>query len=73
MARLLEKEVSKIPQVKIVYKVEANGVFAKIPRQSIAKLQKRYFFYVWNEKNQSCAGCALSIPLPKMCSSSRNS
>jgi threonine aldolase len=50
MARLLEKEVTKIPQVKIVYKVEANGVFAKIPRQAIAKLQKRYIFYVWNEE-----------------------
>jgi threonine aldolase len=48
MARLLEKEVSKIPQLKIVYKVEANGVFARIPRAAIAKLQKRYFFYVWN-------------------------
>jgi threonine aldolase len=50
MAQLLEKEISKIPQVKIVYKVEANGVFARIPRQAIAKLQKRYFFYVWNEE-----------------------
>ena len=50
MARLLQREVSKFPQVKIVYKVEANGVFAKIPRHAIAKLQKRYFFYVWNEE-----------------------
>jgi threonine aldolase len=50
MARLLEKEISKIPQVKIVYEVEANGVFAQIPRKAIAKLQKRYFFYVWNEE-----------------------
>ena len=50
MAALLQKEVSKIPQVKIVYPVEANGVFAEIPRQAIAKLQKRYFFYVWNEE-----------------------
>jgi len=50
MARLLQKELRKIPQVKIVYKVEANGVFAKIPRPAIAKLQKRYFFYVWNEQ-----------------------
>ena len=24
--------------------------FAKIPRQAIARLQKRYFFYVWNEQ-----------------------
>jgi len=50
MAGLLEKEVSRISQVKIVYKVEANGVFAKIPHRSIAKLKKRYFFYVWNEE-----------------------
>jgi threonine aldolase len=50
MARLLEKEISKIPQVKIVYEVEANGVFAQIPRKAIARLQKRYFFYVWNEE-----------------------
>src|SRR2546423_782973 len=49
MAQLLKREVSKIPQVKIVYGVEANGVFAQIPRKAIAKLQKRYFFYVWNE------------------------
>jgi threonine aldolase len=48
MAELLKKEVRKIPQVKIVYKVEANGVFAQIPRAAIAKLQKRYFFYVWD-------------------------
>ena len=50
MAHLLQKELRKIPQVKVVYKVEANGVFAKIPRPAIAKLQKRYFFYVWNEQ-----------------------
>jgi threonine aldolase len=50
MARLLQKKLSEIPQVKIVYKVEANGVFAKIPRQAIAKLKKRYFFYVWDEQ-----------------------
>ena len=49
MAVLLQKEVSKIPKVKVVYKVEANGVFAEIPRAAIAELQKRYFFYVWDE------------------------
>ena len=48
MAKLLEKEVRTIPQVKIAYKVEANGVFAKIPRSAIAKLRKRYFFYDWD-------------------------
>jgi threonine aldolase len=49
MAQLLKRELSKIPQVKIAYKVEANGVFAKLPRRAIAKLQKRYFFYMWDD------------------------
>src|SRR5579863_773138 len=50
MAGLLKKAVEKIPQVKIVYPVEANGVFAQIPKRAIARLQRRYFFYVWNEE-----------------------
>jgi threonine aldolase len=50
MAQFLKREVSKIRQVKIVYRVEANGVFAQVPRRAIAKLLKRYFFYVWNEE-----------------------
>ena len=49
MAQLLKRELAKIPQIKIVCKVEANGVFAQIPHRAIAKLQKRYFFYEWNE------------------------
>jgi threonine aldolase len=50
MARLLEEEVKKISPVKIVYPVEANGVFAQIPREAIKKIQERYFFYVWSEE-----------------------
>jgi threonine aldolase len=50
MAQLLQKQLRNLSQVQIVYPVEANGVFAQIPRHAIAKLQKRYFFYVWNEE-----------------------
>lgn len=50
MARLLEQEIRKIARVKIVYPVEANGVFAQIPRAAIKKIQERYFFYVWSEE-----------------------
>ena len=32
MAKVLEAEIRKIPQVRIVWKVEANGVFAQIPQ-----------------------------------------
>lgn len=47
MAKLLEAEIRKIPQAKIVYPVEANGVFVQIPRPAIKKIQNRYFFYPW--------------------------
>jgi threonine aldolase len=50
MARLLQKNLRPIPKIEVVYRVEANGVFVKIPRKAIARLQKRYFFYVWNEE-----------------------
>ena len=50
MAKLLETEVSKISEIKLTQNVEANGVFAVIPRNIIEPLQKRFFFYVWDEK-----------------------
>jgi threonine aldolase len=50
MARLLEKEISRIPEVRVVWKVEGNGVFAQIPRQSIEKIRQQYFFYMWIEE-----------------------
>jgi threonine aldolase len=50
MARLLEKEISRIPQVKVVWKVEANGVFVQIPRHAVEKIKQRYFFYTWIEE-----------------------
>ena len=50
MAGLLEKVVRRIPKLEIVFPVESNGVFVKIPRGAIARLQKRYFFYVWDEE-----------------------
>lgn len=49
MAQLLKAELRRMPEVKIVYPVEANGVFAQIPRPAVEKIQKRYFFYVWTE------------------------
>jgi len=50
MAQLLANELSKVPQIKLTQAVESNGVFAIIPRKYIPALQKKYFFYVWNEE-----------------------
>jgi threonine aldolase len=50
MARLLEQEVRRIREVKVVWPVEANGVFAQIPPHAIEKIKARYFFYPWIEE-----------------------
>jgi len=50
MARLLEAELRRVPQVRIVWKVEANGVFAQIPQRAMKKIKERYFFYPWIEE-----------------------
>ena len=50
MAKMLEKELRSIPQIKITQSVDANGIFAIMPKQIIEELQNEYFFYVWNEK-----------------------
>lgn len=51
MAKLLESEVSKIPEIKITQEVVANGIFTLVPPQIIKPLQDKFFFYVWDEIN----------------------
>ena len=49
MAQLLYKAVKDIPGVEIVYPVQVNAVFARLPRKVWTKLQEHYFFYDWDE------------------------
>ena len=49
MARLLAREAAEVPGVEIVREVQGNEVFARIPREHIARLQEACFFYVWDE------------------------
>ncbi|MEW5844932.1 MAG: low specificity L-threonine aldolase [Bacteroidota bacterium] len=49
MAQLLAKRVSDINGVTITQPVQANAVFAIIPKELIQPLQNEYFFYVWDE------------------------
>ena len=50
MAHLLAVELAKIPKIKITQPVESNGVFATMPPKYIPRLQKKYFFYIWDEE-----------------------
>jgi threonine aldolase len=50
MAKRLELGLRSIPQVKITQTVDANGVFAVLPKEITPALQQEIFFYVWNEQ-----------------------
>ncbi len=49
MAQLLAQELGKIKSIRITHPVEANAIFAIMPKTLIEKLQERYYFYVWDE------------------------
>src|SRR5205823_4977997 len=49
MALLLERELEEIPGIQITQPVEANAIFAQIPGHAIPRIQKKCFFYVWDE------------------------
>lgn len=50
MAQKLAQGLRNIPQVKITQAVDANGVFAILPKAITPQLQEEIFFYVWNEQ-----------------------
>jgi threonine aldolase len=49
MAQLLTAELARVPQVRVTQRVESNAVFARIPPEHVAAIQRQYFFYVWDE------------------------
>ena len=50
LALYLKDQVQDIPEIQVTQPVEANAVFAKIPRKWIKALRKKFFFYIFNEQ-----------------------
>jgi len=49
MAQLLFRSISEIKGITVTQKVDANGIFAILPREIIPIVRKEYFFYDWDE------------------------
>jgi threonine aldolase len=49
MAARLATAVERVDGVEITHPVEANAVFARLPRPAIDRLLSELFFYVWDE------------------------
>ncbi|UZJ32389.1 low specificity L-threonine aldolase [Streptomyces endophytica] len=50
MAQRLAAGVRQIDGVEILYPVQSNAVFARLPHDVSERLQKRYRFYFWDEQ-----------------------
>lgn len=49
LAMLLGERLSAVPGFRVTQKIQANEVFAFVPREHIASLQDDCFFHVWDE------------------------
>lgn len=49
MAQMLAVAVKDIREIRITQKVDANGIFAILPKAVIPLIRKEYFFYDWDE------------------------
>jgi threonine aldolase len=49
LAAMLGEGIAALPGCKLTQKVQANEVFATIPREHIVKLQEACYFSVWDE------------------------
>jgi len=50
IAQLLYDKVKDIPQIRVTQKVQANAVFAVLPKKILTKLNEKYSFHVTNEQ-----------------------
>jgi threonine aldolase len=50
MAQVLLASVRELPGVEVVYPVQANSVFARIPADLVEPLQRETFFWPWDER-----------------------
>lgn len=51
MAQLLYEALKEVPEAKVMYPVQVNSVFVRLPRQVWTSLLDDYFFYDWDEAN----------------------
>ena len=46
----LAEALKQFPQIQFTQKIESNQLFFILPPEIVAKLQEKYFFYMWNEE-----------------------
>lgn len=50
MAQYLYEKIKYHPQIDVIYPVDSNALFVKLPQEIATPLQEAFFFYPWNIK-----------------------
>jgi len=50
MAQYLGEQLRQNTQLEITQPIQANAVFALLPKKMVKPLREKFFFYVWNEQ-----------------------
>jgi threonine aldolase len=50
----LAEDLKEFPEIEIVYPVESNALFVKLPKEWIKPLRERFFFYIWDAEKCIC-------------------
>ncbi len=53
MAKYLSEKVKNLKNTEILFPVESNELFVKLPKESIEKIQQESFFYIVDKKNST--------------------
>lgn len=53
MAQYLYSKIKDHPQINVIYPVDTNALFVKLPPEIVAPLQEAFFFYPWNIKENT--------------------
>lgn len=54
LASKLAERVQKFKSVEVLYPIQSNAVFARIPKNWVKPLKEACFFYVWDETEWVC-------------------
>lgn len=50
----LAADLKEFPEIEIIYPVESNALFVKLPKEWIKPLRERFFFYIWDAEKSVC-------------------
>lgn len=53
-AHALAESLSEFEEIRLAHPIQSNALFVHLPKEWIAPLRKKYFFYIWSSSENLC-------------------